>query len=125
MSFLELPKLGFWLCEDSLVTVTRIVLISRRRFLCGLLLFTFAQRISVAQSKPEEVVFSSVDGICMDFFGSPPGMALSRQSCGIMVVRNCRALSQSWPSSTLRILTSSLFRIAEDKAARREITFRI
>jgi carboxymethylenebutenolidase len=46
----------------SLITGARIVLFSllRRRterFLCGLLVFTIAQGISVAQSKPEEVVF--------------------------------------------------------------------
>src|ERR1700676_3322104 len=43
---------------SSLVTVARIILSLRtERFLCGLLLFALAQGISVAQSKPEEVVF--------------------------------------------------------------------
>jgi len=47
---------------SSVITVARIALFSflRRRTercLCGLLVFTIAQGISVAQSKPEEVVF--------------------------------------------------------------------
>src|SRR5580704_10435839 len=47
---------------SSLITVARIALFSflkRRteRFLCGLLVFIVAQGVSVAQSKPEEVVF--------------------------------------------------------------------
>jgi carboxymethylenebutenolidase len=47
---------------SSLITVARIILFSflslrTERFLCGLLLFALAQGISVAQSKPEEVVF--------------------------------------------------------------------
>jgi carboxymethylenebutenolidase len=46
----------------SLIVVARIILFSflslrRERFLCGLLLFALVQDISVAQSKPEEVVF--------------------------------------------------------------------
>jgi dienelactone hydrolase len=45
-----------------LITVARIILFSflslrTERLLCGLLLFVLAQGISVAQSKPEEVVF--------------------------------------------------------------------
>jgi len=47
---------------SSLITVARIALFSflslrTERLLCGLLLFVLAQGISVAQSKPEEVVF--------------------------------------------------------------------
>jgi carboxymethylenebutenolidase len=46
----------------SLITIARIILFSflslrRERFLWALLLFTLVQGISVAQSKPEEVVF--------------------------------------------------------------------
>ena len=55
------------------MTVTRIVLFSTRRFLCGLLLFTFAQGISVAQSKPEEVVFSSGGRELHGFLWKPEG----------------------------------------------------
>jgi hypothetical protein len=49
---------------SSLITVARIILLSFRalrteRILCGLLLFALGQGISVAQSKPEEVVFPS------------------------------------------------------------------
>lgn len=47
---------------SSRIIVARIILFSflslrTEKFLCGLLLFVFAQGISVAQSKPEEVVF--------------------------------------------------------------------
>jgi carboxymethylenebutenolidase len=47
---------------SSLITVARIILLSflslrTERILCGLLLLALAQGMSVAQSKPEEVVF--------------------------------------------------------------------
>jgi carboxymethylenebutenolidase len=47
---------------SSLITVARIILFSflslrTERLLCGVLLFVLAQGVSVAQSKPEEVVF--------------------------------------------------------------------
>ena len=42
-------------------------------FLCGLLLFTFAQDASVAQSKPEEVVFASDGRELHGFLWKPEG----------------------------------------------------
>ena len=50
------------------MTVTRII------FLCGLLLFTWAQGISVAQSKPEEVVFPSDGRELHGFLWKPEGV---------------------------------------------------
>ncbi len=52
----------------------------------------------------------------MVFFGNPRGWALFRQSCGITAARYGRAPSRSSPNSTPRIPTSSLFRIAGDRA---------
>ena len=50
------------------MTVTRII------FLCGLLHFTWAQGISVAQSKPEEVVFPSDGRELHGFLWKPEGV---------------------------------------------------
>ena len=64
---------------SSLMTVARITLFSfltlrTKRFLCGLLLFTLAQGISVAQSKPEEVVFPSGGRELHGFLWKPEGI---------------------------------------------------
>ena len=64
---------------SSLMTVARITLFSfltlrTKRFLCGLLLFTLAQSISVAQSKPEEVGFPSGGRELRGFLWKPEGI---------------------------------------------------
>jgi hypothetical protein len=63
---------------SSLIAVARIALFSflkRRteRFLCGLLVFIVAQGISVAQSKPEEVVFPISGRELHGFIWKPEG----------------------------------------------------
>jgi carboxymethylenebutenolidase len=63
---------------SSLMTVARIALFSflrrrEERFLCGLLVFIVAQGISVAQSKPEEVVFSISGRELHGFIWKPEG----------------------------------------------------
>jgi dienelactone hydrolase len=60
------------------MTVARIILRSflalrTKRFLCRLLLFTLAQGISVAQSKPEEVVFPGGGRELHGFLWTPEG----------------------------------------------------
>jgi carboxymethylenebutenolidase len=62
----------------TLVTVARIILFSllpvrTRRFLCGVLFFTLVPGISGAQSKPEEVVFSSGGRELHGFLWKPEG----------------------------------------------------
>ena len=63
---------------SSAITVARIILSSflalrTEKFLCGLLLFAFAQDMSVAQSKPEEVVFPSGGRELHGFLWRPEG----------------------------------------------------
>jgi carboxymethylenebutenolidase len=63
---------------SSLVTIARIILFSplalrTERFLCGLLLFALAHGISVAQTKPEEVVFPSSGRGLHGFLWKPEG----------------------------------------------------
>jgi len=63
---------------SSLITVARIILfpfLTRRtqRFLCGLLVFIVAQGVSVAQSKPEEVVFPISGRELHGFIWKPEG----------------------------------------------------
>jgi carboxymethylenebutenolidase len=48
----------------------------KERLLCGLLLFALAQGISVAQSKPEEVVFPSGGRELYGFLWKPEGAGL-------------------------------------------------
>ncbi len=62
----------------SLITVARLILCSflslrTERLLCGLLLFVVAQGITVAQSKPEEVVFPSGGRELHGFIWKPEG----------------------------------------------------
>lgn len=62
----------------SLTTVARSTLffflsLRTKRVLCGLLLFTLAQGISVAQTKPEEVVFPSGGQELHGFLWKPEG----------------------------------------------------
>ena len=63
---------------SSLITVRRITRLSflalrTKRFLCGFLLCTLAQALAVAQTKPEEVVFSSGGPELHGFLWKPEG----------------------------------------------------
>lgn len=63
---------------SSLIAITRTILFSflaprTKSCLCGVLLFTLAQGIAVAQSKPEEVVFPSGGRELHGFLWKPEG----------------------------------------------------
>ena len=86
--------------SPSVLAVAKIVLFSflalgTKSFLCGLSLSSFAKGTSVAQSRPEEVVFASDGRELHGFLWKPEGTGPFRRCCGIMAARNCRALNQS------------------------------
>jgi len=109
--------------QERVSTTTDLSALRTQKILSGvLLLFTCAKGVSVAQSKPEEVIFPSGGRELHGFLWKPEGIG---PFPAITAARNFRALSQTSPDSTPRIPTSSSFRIAEDRVAPRGTTFRI